>query len=340
MSSEPPDESPWLIDFFEEGETHENVPHEEPASVPVRSEAPPRRVSRGPSIEGRTRAVRLAVLVVVILVVAVVIIIVIGGGSEAGADTAYLSKVAVPAQDSQSVGAALNALLSGAPPSVSGLESSLSQLLTRQQRDLSETAAISPPPRLRTEQQQAVSAMQFRVGGLSGLLSGLQEAVAHPTEADWAAELSVQADGLIASDVIWRDFFVGPTTAQVASDGTLHAIVPSSTFVPNANITAPGAMLAVLQHAEGHSAAPPAPTVSTAAVLQLGDHSAAVKAWQVKLNKWIAHQAGLTKIKVTGSYDKPTQTATEALQTAAHITVDGIAGPETQAALTTALAHG
>jgi peptidoglycan hydrolase-like protein with peptidoglycan-binding domain len=337
MSSEPPDESPWLIDFFEEGETHENVPHEEPAGVPVRSEAPPRRVSRGPSIEGRTRAARLAVLVVVILVAAVVIIIVVGGGSEAGADTAYLSKVAVPAQDSQSVGVALSALLSAAPASVSGLESSLSQLLTRQQRDLSETAAISAPPRLRAEQQQAVSAMQFRVGGLSGLLSGLQEAVAHPTEADWAAELSVQADGLIASDVIWRDFFVGPTTAQVSSDGTLHAIVPSSTFVPNANITAPGAMLAVLQHAEGHSAPP---TVSPAGVLKLGDHSAAVRAWQVKLNEWIAHQAGLTKLKVTGSYDKPTEAATEALQTAAHITVDGIAGPETQAALTTALAHG
>jgi Putative peptidoglycan binding domain len=335
MSSEPPDESPWLIDFFEEGETHENVPLDEPTGSPARSEAPPKRASRVPSTEGRTRAARLAVLVVVILAIAVVIIIVVGGGSEAGADSAYLSKVAVPAQDSQSVGAALNTLLSAAPASVSGLESSLSQLLSRQQRDLNETAAISPPPRLRSEQQQAVSAMQFRVGGLSGLLSGLQEAVAHPTEANWASELSVQADGLIASDVIWRDFFVKPTTAQVVSDGTLHAIVPSSTFVANANITAPGAMLAVLQHAEGHSTPP---TVSTG-VLQLGDRSAAVRAWQVRLNEWIAHQAGLTKLKLTGSYDQPTQAATEALQRAAKITVDGIAGPETQAALTSALAR-
>lgn len=180
--------------------------------------------------------------------------------------------------------------------------------------------------------------MQFRVGGLSGLLSGLREAVAHPTEADWAAELSLQADGLIASDVIWRDFFVTPTSAQVVSDGTRGAIVPASTFVPNSNITAPGAMLNVLQHAEGHTTAPTSPS-STSTLLQLGDRSAAVEHWQVELNKWIARQSGLTKLKLTGIFDRPTQAATEALQTAVHISVDGVAGPVTQAALASALAR-
>ena len=337
MASEPPEENPWLIDFFEEGETHENVPRDDASRSAAGSDTPDTRATRGPSAEGRRRAAWLALLVGAILAVAVVIIVVVGSGREAGADTAYLDKVALPAQDSQSVGVALSALLSAAPASVGGLESSLNALLSRQQRDLSETAAISPPPRLRTEQQQAVSAMQFRVGGLSGLLSGVREAVAHPTEADWAAELSLQADGLIASDVIWSDFFVAPTSAQVVSDGTAGATVPSSTFVANADLTAPGAMLTVLQHAEGHPSAPA--TTPSSSVLQLGDHSPAVRLWQVDLNKWIAHQSGLTKLTLTGTFDQPTQAATEALQTAAHITVDGIAGPVTQAALATALAQ-
>ena len=45
------------------------------------------------------------------------------------------------------------------------------------------------------------------------------------------------------------------------------------------------------------------------------------------------------KLKLTGIFDQPTQAATEALQTAAHVSVDGIAGPMTQAALASALAR-
>ena len=55
--------------------------------------------------------------------------------------------------------------------------------------------------------------MQFRVGALAGLLRGFRDADAHPTGVDWAAQLSIQADRLIASDVIWSDFFVTPTNA-------------------------------------------------------------------------------------------------------------------------------
>jgi hypothetical protein len=219
------------------------------------------------------------------------------------------------------------------------LESGLDQLLSRQEHDLSETEAISPPPRLRDEQQQAVSAMQFRVGGLSGLLSGFEEAAARPAEADWAAELSLQADGLITSDVIWRDLFVTPTSSQVAADGAHDTTVPSSTFVPDSDITAPEAMASVLEDAEGHGTTP-ATTTSQSSLLKLGDSSAAVKTWQQRLNEWIAHQPGMKKLKVTGEFDQATETATKALQTAAKISVDGVAGPETQQALTSALAGG
>lgn len=334
-SSEPPDDSPWLIDFFEEVETRENVPHEE-EEAPARESKPRPARRRGPSVQGRARAGQLALLVAAILAVAVVVTIVVSGGSEASADTAYLAKLAVPAQDSQSVGDSLNRLLSATPSSMQSLESSLRQLLDRQEQDLSETEAISPPPKLRDEQQQAVSAMQFRVGGLSGLLSGFREAAARPSEANWATQLSIQADGLITSDVIWRDLFATPTSAQVAADGAHDASVPGSTFVPNSEITAPEAMATVLEDAEGHATTP----VSASSLLKLGDRSPAVKLWQERLNEWIAHQPGLTKIKVTGVFDQTTEEATMSFQTAAKISVDGVVGPETQKAMATALAAG
>jgi hypothetical protein len=332
--SGPPDESPWLIDFFEEGETHENVAGEEPEAAAGGGGGPRRARPRGPSSEGRARARLLALAVAGFLAVVVVVIIALGGGNDAGADTAYLAKLTTPAQDSQSVGAALGRLLTSTPSSLSGLETSLRQLLSRQRQDLNQTVALSPPPRLRREQQEAVSAMQFRVGGLLGILSGLRDASAHPTEANWPAELSLQADGLIASDVIWRDFFVTPTEAQLTSDGDKSASVPASTFVANANLTAPSSMSAVL------TAVQTAPTTSTSQtpVLQLGDQGAAVTAWQKQLNTWIARQAGLTKLTLTGKFDAATRTATMELQTAAGITADGVVGPMTRTALASALA--
>jgi len=337
MSSEPPDESPWLIDFFEEGETHENVAGEASAAAGGGGETRSRPArAHGPSSEGRARARLLALLVAGVLAIVAVIAVALGGGSDAGADTAYLAKLTSPAQDSQSVGVALGRLLTSTPSSLSGLETSLRGLLSRQRQDLNQTVAISPPPRLRGEQQEAVSAMQFRVGGLLGLLSGVRDASAHPTEANWPAELSLQADGLIASDVIWRDFFVTPTEAQVTSDGDKSAIVPASTFVANANVTAPSSMTAVLAAVQ----AAPATSTSQTPVLQLGDHGAAVKQWQEQLNTWIARQAGLTKLTLTGKFDAATRTATMELQTAAGITADGVVGPQTRSALTSALAQG
>jgi hypothetical protein len=336
MSREPPEEQPWLIDFFEEGETHENAVGRESSEQGAAGATAARGSRRGPLLEGRTRVRALALAVAGFLALVVVIVLALDGGSDAGADSAYLSRVAVPAQDSQSVGVSLDRLLGTAPSSTSALEASLRGLLSRQQQDLSTTAAITPPPRLRVEQQQAVSAMQFRVGALSGLLRGFKEAAARPKGVDWASQLSIQAERLIASDVIWKDFFVTPADVQIASDGERTVSAPPSTFVADANITAPEAMATVLAHVQRHAA----PAAGQNAVLQLGDSSPAVKAWQQQLNVWIARQPGLTKLPLTGTFDQATQSATMALQTAEKITADGVVGPMTRSALATALAQG
>jgi hypothetical protein len=226
---------------------------------------------------------------------------------------------------------ALDKLLSKTPTSAKAFQSSLHQLVSRQEQALSQTTAITPPPRLRAEQQQAVSAMQFRLGGLKGLAIGFKEALANPKETDWNTQLSLQADGLITSDVIWRNYFVTPVNAQVVRDGDTTGSAPDSIFVANANVTAPAAMGTMLAKLSGHAAS------SSSSVLQLGSTGPAVTAWQTQLNKWIATQSGISKVTVSGNFDSATQTATEAFQTAASITVDGIVGPETKAAMTSTL---
>ena len=332
--NEPPEES-WLIDFFEEGETHENASPTEPSPPPTASYAPAPLAPRAPLLAGRTRALRLALGVVAVITLALVIIIVTSGGSEASADSAYLARIDPPAHDSQLVGAALGQALAGTPSSSSKLIATLRQLLGRQQQDLATISAISPPPKLRSEHEQAVSAMQFRVGGLTGLLTGFREAAAHPAGVDWASQLSIQADRLIASDVIWQVFFVSPADVQLAADGVRSQSAPGSTFVGDTNLTAPEAMASVLADLQGHAAAS---SSGAAPVLQLGDTSAAVKAWQEQLNEWIGQQPGLTKLPVTGTFDQATQSATMAFQTAEKITADGVVGPVTRSTLASALA--
>jgi murein L,D-transpeptidase YcbB/YkuD len=174
--------------------------------------------------------------------------------------------------------------------------------------------------------------MQFRVGGLKGLAIGFKDALANPKETDWNTQLSLQADGLITSDVIWRNYFVTPVNAQVVRDGDTTGSAPASIFISNANVTAPAAMATMLAALSGH----PKTTTTT---VQLGSHGSAVTAWQTQLNQWIATQSGMSKVNVSGTFDQATQTATEAFQTAANITVDGVVGPATRAAMASALAQ-
>ena len=71
--------------------------------------------------------------------------------------------------------------------------------------------------------------------------------------------------------------------------------------------------------------------------LAMGDHGDAVAAWQSALNRWIeAAGAWLDPLVVDGIYGPATTSATEAFQRAQGVTVDGITGPETWAALISA----
>lgn len=267
---------------------------------------------------------KLLVATVVVIALPVALVAATAGNNPAGADRSYLGSLSGPARDSALVGDALSARLHSGTLSMASLRSAISGLLRRQRRDFEAAAAISPAPRLRGEQQNALDALGLRVDGLAALQHALrQSSVTSP-------QLAAAAERLVTSDVIWHDFFQRLVQAQLAREGARGVRALSSTFLTNPELVAPDSFAALL-HRLRH---PPAPTGAT---LKLGTSGHPVSAWQRELNRWLA-RSGQPRLAVTGTYDAATQRATVRLQQATHITPDGVVGPVTRAALTKALA--
>ncbi len=319
----------WSFDLFPDDRTDtEREPKRRPAFKS-------RSAARPGGIAPPTRALRLGGAVAVLVAVTVVIASVASGNSEGAADRAYLTRLVAPADQSQAVGVALVSLLDGKLQSYESVESSLNQLLQRQQAALSAATAIRPSPTLRTEYQQVIDALQFRADGLAGLLNGIRDASTSAQNAGLADILSMEAGRLIASDVLWEDEVVKPAKIQAAHDGATDVSPPPSIFLSNTALASAATMAGVLNKL--HS---PTTATKSTQLLKSGDTGPAVSAWQRSLNKWLARQSGQTLLTVNGTFDQATVNATQALQTAEQITVDGVVGPATRSALTHATASG
>lgn len=253
-----------------------------------------------------------------------------GGEDRAAADRSYLEHLAGPATDSQAVGTELTALLRDRALTANHLEGRLRTLGQRQAHDTARLAEITPPPRLRSQHAQALQAFRFRDSGLAALLSGVVAATAARGSAG-AGVLAAAAERLLTSDVVWRDFFVARTEAQLRVDGAARSPVPRSVFLADPNLGTPEAMANVLALLRAGGGA------ASAAVLRPGATGTSVVLWQRQLNEWLAHQPGRRQLPLTGIYDQATGAATVRLQRAAGIATDGVVGPATRSALTHAL---
>lgn len=314
----------WAFDLFPDA----------PAKVGRKTGRPRSgNTARPGGVRPSTRALRLGVAIALFVIATVLIVSVAAGNNEGDADRAYLSALAQPANASQAVGTALVKVLAGSLPSYGELESTLSGLLQRQQQALSEGTAIQPSPTLRSEYQPVIDALQFRVDGLTGLLKGFRDANGGASNGALAAVLSAEAERLVASDVLWEDDVVQPADAQAARDGARNVSAPPSTFLSNADLALPSTMTAILEKLRS-----PAAAVTPTQLLKAGDTGPAVSGWQRSLNAWLARQSGQTELPITGTFDQATVNATQALQAAEQISVDGVVGPATRNALKTAQA--
>jgi peptidoglycan hydrolase-like protein with peptidoglycan-binding domain len=328
------DESDFEFDFFPErrpaafqewgkGLGDEEVPDPGRHALPARRRSPSRAV-----IMRRRIAVASAAL---LLLVILVVVATQGSSGQGGAYRRYLATLSPIAADSERVGGSLAQVFAGSQgrSAKTGLVAKLDGLVQRAMTDITRLQALTPPAALRSEQEQALAALDLRLYGLHGIRDTVAQALASQNPSAWARVLSAQVDDLVTSDLIWDGSVRGPTVATLQGKTVGPVSAPASRFVADGNLSLVKSMLNLLQ---------PQGTVANGAPLTLGAKGPAVARWQTQLNGWLRLTAPKQKpLTPDGSFGPATQAATMALQTAQGITPDGTVNPSTQRALRLAL---
>jgi hypothetical protein len=245
------------FDFFED----------EPATTEAQSTSRvrmPRRGGRGPGTgpprpagpaHGLTPLLRLLALIAII----VAVLVFFGLLLQSCASTSkhdeyqhYMSKVGTVAKSSQDDGTAVaNALVTPAAKATS-LANTLRGLAEQERQNLAAANHLNAPGPLRDENQHLIEALQLRVSGVQGLADTF---ATNPSSkaAGEAQVLSEQADRLLASDVIWDDLYVEPTTQELKRQGVSGVAPPDSNFVANRDLTTERSMSLLLARLKGAS---------------------------------------------------------------------------------------
>jgi hypothetical protein len=238
------------FDFFED----EDATTERPS--PQSRVRLPRRGGRGTGMRrpagpprGLTPLLRLFALIAIVVAVLVFFGLVIqscAATSKHDAYQHYMQQVATVAHSSEDDGAAVATALTTPGSKVSDLASKLSGLAEQERQNVAAARKLNPPGQLRDENQHAIDALQLRVSGVQGLADTFRATASSKSAGD-AATLAAQADRLLASDVIWDDFFRGPATSLMKQQGISGVIPPDSNFVANQDFITEHSMALVLQ---------------------------------------------------------------------------------------------
>ncbi len=233
------------FDFFDDPEPTEVRPAPQTRKPGGPVPAQPKRGGSGPRGPRRphlrtpsggaplARLVGLIALAILIIVLLVFWVNSCAGSGKKSSYQHYLQKVGDVGHDSQQIGRELNDLLISQGVRFSELNQKLVGLSQQQQQDVTRAQAITPPGPLRLEHDHVVDAMRLRVNGLNGLIVELKRAQLSSNDAANANRLAQQAQRLVASDVLWDDFFRGLTVTELQRQGIgeLSSTVPDSNFV-------------------------------------------------------------------------------------------------------------
>jgi len=332
------DEGEFEFDFFSErrtatGEEPEEVLWEEDPSDLHESDLEEGRApapAPPPEIIKRRRIAAAAAIALLLLII-LIVVVTQGSGSPGGPYRSYLTALSPIAADSEQAGASLSGALRGKQTASlkNGLVAKLDGLVQQAVGDITRLQALTPPPALRSEQEQALAALDLRLRGLQGIRDSLSQALGGQSDTSWEAVLSGQVDDLVTSDVIWDKSVGTPANAVLQANGIGGVFFPQSRFV-----AAPSSLrqsIRTVLQSGGVSTSGPA--------LSLGAKGTAVTSWQTQLNAWLKLTAPTqTPLTVDGTFGASTRTTTEALQTAEGLTPDGVVGPSTRQALQRALA--
>jgi hypothetical protein len=226
------------FDFFDESPTVEGGERGGEGSPPRRRRKMPTRPPGG----SNPSFLRLGLLIAGAILLAAVLVLTVNncrGNQKKAKYQDYMESVGGPASESAQVGKDLNDLLTTPGKKLAGIRSELEGLRQRQAQIVANASALDAPGPLREQQQSLVEAMQFRVNGLSGLSAAFGAVQGTPSTAESGDRLAVQAQRLIASDVVYQDLFQAGSAALMRKEGVTGVPVPASVFVSNPDFGSP-----------------------------------------------------------------------------------------------------
>jgi hypothetical protein len=204
---------------------------------------------------GLTPLLRLLALIAVVIAVLVFFGLVIqscAATSKHDRYQHYMSEVSTIAHSSEDNGAAVASALTTPGTKVSGLTTKLAGIAEQERQNVAAAERLNPPGPLRDENQAIIQSLQLRVSGVAGLAKTFDTTASSKSSGD-AALLATQAERLLASDVVWDDFFQVPSTAVMAEKGVSGVVAPDSNFVANPDFITEHNMSLVLQRLRGAS---------------------------------------------------------------------------------------
>jgi hypothetical protein len=164
----------------------------------------------------------------------------------------YMEKVATIAHSSEDDGAAVASALTTPGSKVGDLVTNLDGIAEQERQNVAAAQRLDPPGPLRDEHEHMIESLQLRVSGVQGLADTFQSTATSKSSGD-AALLVVPADRLLASDVIWDDFFKDPSKNTMKAKGVNGVPVPDSNFVANQDFVSERSMALVLGRLRGAS---------------------------------------------------------------------------------------
>lgn len=236
-------DEPLDFDFFDESPTVEAVP-EEPRPR-MRRRMPKRPTGGGPNAP----LVRLGLLIAGGIALAVALILWVNScqGARTGPYQSYMTEVDAVAGDSAQVGRDLNALIFSSGIQLEDLQSQLEGLREAQGQVVRRAEGLDAPGPLREQQESLVESLQLRVSGLNGLARAFSE-ISDADAAEQAGNLlAEQSDRLVASDVLYEDFFRARAQEVMAEQGVTGVAVPESNFVANVDLSSPDSWRLVVE---------------------------------------------------------------------------------------------
>jgi len=230
-------ESDIEFDFFDESPTVESSQRAEGEPSKRR-----RLPTRPPKPPGGPQLYRLGVLIAGAIVLAVILILVVNScrkNQKVSAYENYVESVSTIAAQSEDLGKQLNTQLTTPGITLEALREDVGGLRQQQEQLLQQAQDLGPPGPLLEQQEALVETMQFRVNGLDGLATALEQ-VAQTSNADEGGQLlASQAQRLVASDVVYADGFQSPTETVLEEQGVSNVPVPASRFVQNPEFGSP-----------------------------------------------------------------------------------------------------